>query len=273
MSFLFPIINEQFPKIQITVGSGDEKVKEILENDDAAINLARCLVAEFEPVNEDLGQYYRISQGSRFFVDFNERDPALHQIMQDFMLHGEYEPHTTKLVKELVKEGDVCLDVGASIGYFTLLMAKKAALVVAVEATKNQATRIARNVDANKLKNVALYNVGAWSSEKEITINANASQTEKAHAQTIDSLIGVAVDFVKMDIDGSEPEALKGMEETIKRSPNMKMVIEYYPKYIRKLDLNPQDMLDFLDKYFTYVRIGGDFEGEEYYNLLCTRRK
>ena len=65
-----------------------------------------------------------------------------------------------------------------------------------------------------------------------------------------------------MDIDGSEPRALKGLIKTFERNPQLKMVIEYYPKCIEELGNNPDDMLAILDKYFTYQRIPGDYNDE-----------
>lgn len=51
---------------------------------------------------------------------------------------------------------------------------------------------------------------------------------------------------------------------------SLKMVIEYYPKYIERLGLNPQEVIDFLDTYFTYEKIEGDYGGE-YWNYFCVR--
>jgi hypothetical protein len=47
--------------------------------------------------------------------------------------NGVYEPEETELIKKLVKPNDVCIDVGANVGYFTVLMAKLGAYVYAFE--------------------------------------------------------------------------------------------------------------------------------------------
>ena len=74
-----------------------------------------------------------------------------------------------------------------------------------------------------------------------------------------------------MDIDGSEPWALKGMEETIRNSPNLIMVCEYYPKYIEMAGGSVKEYDEFLDRYFTREVISGDY-GDGYWNLLCRRK-
>jgi hypothetical protein len=45
--------------------------------------------------------------------------------------------------------------------------------------------------------------------------------------RTIDSLQLPPIDVCKMDIEGSELNALKGMESTLARSPRMKLLVEY----------------------------------------------
>lgn len=273
--FQLKIGNLDLPELGLTIGVPAPKVKEVMENGDAAISLARALLAPFEHMSGT--KYYRMSEGSRFVFDADEKDLSLHEIVGDFLMHGEYEPHTTALVKEIVKPGMICLDVGASIGYFTILLAKLAGVsgkVYSIEATKNQFPRLLENINANGLTNVEAHNIAAWGKEDTIHINSNAGQIDNVPAKALDSIfiVNEPVDFIKMDIDGSEPEALKGLEETIKRSPHLKMVIEYYPKYIERLGLNPKDVTDFLDKYFTYEKIEGDLGSKDYWNYICVRK-
>ena len=60
----------------------------------------------------------RTSDGRKLIVD-----PKLisHQLI--YFL-GEYEPAITKVIESIVNKGDCCLDIGANIGYFTLMLAK-----------------------------------------------------------------------------------------------------------------------------------------------------
>jgi len=84
-------------------------------------------------------------------MDFQCEDEGIRGIAFDYALHGEYEPETTKLINDIINEGDICLDAGASMGYFTLLMAKKAQKVYAFEATENQIPYLKHNVEVNEL--------------------------------------------------------------------------------------------------------------------------
>ena len=74
----------------------------------------------------------------------------------EILFHHEYEPAITGFIKRIVREGDVCLDVGANIGSITLIMAYAAGRtgkVVAVEPNPPIAERLRANIDLNRLDN------------------------------------------------------------------------------------------------------------------------
>lgn len=78
---------------------------------------------KFRPPARD-GDRYDI-QGSWMYID----DKDSMQLTQ----YGIYGPEQTELIKRLLRSDYTCLDVGANIGYFTLIMAKQAKRVYAFE--------------------------------------------------------------------------------------------------------------------------------------------
>ena len=52
--------------------------------------------------------------------------------------------------------------------------------------------------------------------------------------------------------------------------PHLKMVVEYYPKYIESAGLNPADFREIIDKYFEFEIIPGDYK-DGCWNLFCKR--
>ena len=203
------------------------------------------------------------------------------EIMLDFVAHGKagYEPKTTKIVKELVKEGDVCVDVGASIGYFSILFARLAGekgKVYAIEPVQEQHPYFLDNVALNGFQNrINLYNCAAWDKEetKEMFSAALLKETNtKVQCVPLDLILKdlPRVDFIKIDVDGSEIQALKGLEKTIAKNPNLRMIIEFYPAYLKSAGNNPEELMEILNKDFTLTKIGD--LGEDYWNYLCKRR-
>ncbi len=63
-----------------------------------------------------------------------------------------FEPVLSDLIWQIIGEGDICIDAGANVGYFTLIMAKKVGVtgkVIAIEAAPNNVKRLKNNVELN----------------------------------------------------------------------------------------------------------------------------
>ena len=160
---------------------------------------------------------YRIN-GSLMYLDKHD---SLH-----LKENRVYEPAETELIKKILKPDWTCLDIGAHIGYFTLLMAQQCKEVIAFEAEPRNAATLVMNIKLNKLENVKSHCliVGdhhGWSNlylcDKDtgmhrvypskwctdITISIPIVALDSTYSK---------IDFIKMDIEGSEMSALKGMQ-------------------------------------------------------------
>jgi len=139
-----------------------------------------------------------------------------------------------------LKRGDVVFDAGASIGEQTIMYAKKVeseGLVVAIEPFLESVSYLKKNIAINGLGNVKIFEGALWSGEGVIGLRTyglgpmragcqlmpahrGPSEIVKVKACTLDKIasdFGVEkVDFLKMDIEGGEIEALKGANIPIK---------------------------------------------------------
>lgn len=242
-----------------------------------AVSLSKAICAKYEQNESEPNVFYRWLNDHKFMMNLSEDvDASMQQICMDFMLHGVYEPETTKLVESIVKPGMNVVDVGASIGYFTLLLARQVGpdgKVLAVEPTKNQFPFLQKNVEINGYTDrVTLLNNAAGNQVGPVTIQCNAINGAEAEGIILDDVITEPVDFIKIDTDGSDLRVLQGLEKTIQNSPNLKMVVEYYPKYLKNLGSDPAEFLAFLDKYFTYTVIDGDYGEDECWNYYCVKK-
>jgi FkbM family methyltransferase len=153
---------------------------------------------------------------------------------------GFWESWITVWILENIREGDVCLDVGANYGYFARIMqfmAKENGKVYAVEANPTLALSLAKsNLDFGIQDSAPLeiLQVAAWNKSENLKLTidphflggSSVSNSEvflgddPTHLVVpgvpLDSLINEHVTFLKMDIEGAEPFAWEGMRNITK---------------------------------------------------------
>lgn len=166
---------------------------------------------------------------------------------------GIHEPGVTALVRKKVKPGDVVLDIGAHIGYYTLIFAELVGPegnVIAIEAAPHNSELLRHNLRLNAYTlRVEQYWYAAWNEEDEgadytpITLWLNhRNQADNRcwdpgrpwdsvsiNAHKIDNRHSGRMDFIKMDIQGSEYRALLGMRKLLEHNPEVKIVSEFSP--------------------------------------------
>lgn len=208
-----------------------------------------------------------------------DRYDEINYVMNDIRIIKErkstWEPNTTKVVKKHLKKGQTAIDLGASVGYFTLLFARqvgKKGKVISVEPTPHRFYYLKKNIKNNKYeKRVSPYNVAAWNKEEIIEIDTFGETKTKVKGVPIDNLVD-KVDFIKIDTDGNELKVLKGLEKIFKKNKNLKMIFEYYPECIKEHGEDPKEVMDFIEKYFEHSVIQGDYGDERgLWNLFCKR--
>jgi len=148
--------------------------------------------------------------------------------------------------KYFIVSGDIVVDVGACIGEFTLIAAKRASKVIAIEPEPTNFKLLSENVARLKLANIILVNkaLSNYIGKAKLfiainplshTLHPEATLSHKykvveVEVTTLDKLmedLGIdRVDFVKIDAEGSEIEILEGAIETLKKA--RKIVIEYH---------------------------------------------
>lgn len=152
-----------------------------------------------------------------------------------------------------LRKGDTVVDAGASIGVFTVRAAKsvgKDGRVIAIEPENRNRKFLERNIRENRLENVVVIPKGLWSRKEKLKfylspyvglhsfyIGADSFYTRgdetrfiEVEVDTLDNLLkelGIRkVDFIKVDVEGSEVEAIKGMDEILRNNREVKLAIE-----------------------------------------------
>lgn len=185
--------------------------------------------------------------------------------------YGFWENHLCHIYNNLIKETDIVVDAGANIGFHTVQFAKKAKKVYSFEPQKLIFNLLSTNILFNNVSpNVNNYRLGLG--DKKLTLNMTPlidsiqpggmenfgglglstenKDTEEVDVVVFDDLGLDAIDVVKMDIQGSELYALKGMEKTLDRDEPWIMLENYIDQE------NDQKVIQYLlDKGYEIIRL------------------
>lgn len=181
------------------------------------------------------------------------------------MLWWLYEKETVALFKKIIKPGMVIVDVGAHIGYFTRLFSKlvgETGLVYAFEADPDnfqllqKNTAPLRNVKlfelaiADRLGTIDFYHYDEKAGCHSILPNVPLDFKKRkitVQADQLDTLLerqGIQhIDLIKMDIEGGESAALRGMMDTLKNRGVSMMITEFAPAWIKAAGGEPLKFL------------------------------
>jgi FkbM family methyltransferase len=201
------------------------------------------------------------------------RDP----LMREVCITGRYEPQETVLLQHLLQPGMTFVDVGANWGYFTLVGAHLVApqgCVISVEADPSACRTLAANVEKNRLSHVtviaaAASNVAArirvrrYASQPDATSNFGVALADTFHpgdengstleiaATPLDDVLdaqGIAhVDLLKMDIEGAEGGALRGLSRRLSRGAIDRVILELHPVHLARQRIAPESVVAALE--------------------------
>lgn len=142
-------------------------------------------------------------------------------------------------IKENLKEGDVFIDAGAHIGFYSLIASKRvgeSGVVLAIEADSSMYKKLNRNIKLNSIKNIKTFLKGLSNEKGVLTLNINnnnrgassflnrakSSTTVKVDTLPLLDIIrdqGITkVKGIKIDIEGYEYKVLKGFFSSIEDS-------------------------------------------------------
>ncbi len=221
---------------------------------------------------------------------------------------GAYEYFASQiLLPRLVRRGQVAVDVGAHIGYYTIILADLVGprgRVHAFEPDRANFALLRRNVALNHHRNVRLERAAVSERGGEVTLYLahenlgdhrlfdyyhDRKGVRVKSLRLDDRLSSERVDFVKMDIQGAEYVALQGMTELLRRTREVVLLTEFAPRLLAQFGVQPVSYLRRLaDEGFGFWDsdesarhlIAADVasldaryraETEDYTNLLCLR--
>ncbi len=200
---------------------------------------------------------YAEVNGHKMFLDVND--------CMSLSLNAVFEEHETDVITRMVKKGNTVIDIGANIGYYTLIFARlvgESGKVYAFEPDPSNFSLLKKNVEINGYRNVVLIQKAI--SDKSGKLKLYLNQDNKGDHRVYDSKDGrpsveidcisldeffansaEGINFIKMDIQGSEWDAINGMKNLLKKQKSLKILSEFWPGGLKKSGAVPIKYLEF----------------------------
>ena len=175
---------------------------------------------------------------------------------------GVWEPHVTEAFRARLGAGDICVDIGAHVGYYTLLastLVGPTGHVYAFEPSPGVYRALEQNVARNGVTNVTALNIAAGADGSTGVLyelaegsSGNSSLSprllDSPHAGTADDYASVEVEIcaadarvpaeelarvrmIKVDVEGYEVEALRGVERILDAGAPVAVIVELSPDW------------------------------------------
>jgi FkbM family methyltransferase len=230
-----------------------------------------------------------------------------HQRILYRMARRSFEPFTTELFTTAIKPGMVVLDIGAYIGHYALQAAGLVGhegRVFAFECHPVTFRFLRHNVAINKQRGkvVAVQRAvtdrpgvkpfflrGGDASMSSLWHSDRAKRTVEVECTTIDEMFPEQpIDVIKLDVEGGEIQALRGMERTLARATKLVLFVECNPRALARAGGSVAALLEGLDGFDVRViherektldaELGELFAAERsgpsdkyFVNLYCTK--
>jgi FkbM family methyltransferase len=213
------------------------------------------------------------------------------------LLDGVWEPDVTEWFKQTLKPGMTFIDVGANVGYFTVLAAflvGREGRIVAFEAMPATYELLAKNVIVNWMETFATAeNLAIYSDCRRLQFyirkyyHGNSSLAAMSHEEgrlyddieqvevdaiTLDEYLcrnPARPDVIKVDVEGTELHVFRGARQTLATNPDVIVMCEWSQDQIRTANDDPAELVDELrGHHFQAYRIDTGMQPVSYEELM-----
>ncbi|WP_203599043.1 FkbM family methyltransferase [Streptomyces sp. SID10853] len=221
--------------------------------------------------------------GARFALDTQDL------IQRYLYLFGGWEPNLTHWLSSRLGPGDTFVDVGANIGYFSVLASRLVGdrgRVVAVEASPAFHQRLLQHVRLNECTNVRAVNTAVADVRKQLTFVLASSHNMGANSivpydGTAESTFDIealplaellrpeeiaTARVIKVDVEGAEGSVMRGLAPVLDRlRPDAEITVEVTPSRMAQLGDSVGELLDTMrERGYHVYRLANDYTPESY---------
>jgi FkbM family methyltransferase len=213
-----------------------------------------------------------------------------HDLLQRYLYYfGLWEPNLTYWIRRNLSKGDYFVDVGANIGYYSLLAASivgEQGNVIAIEASPITFEQLHENIHLNQFKNIRYICGAAAATRKKVClyqapIKNSGKSSIVAGTVVSDNRVEIEAEplcellkeheirqarLIKIDVEGAEWEVVQGLSPALKKLPeNAELVIEISPERLALQNKTADDIFQILkhEGFYPYI-LENDYSGYSY---------
>lgn len=221
-------------------------------------------------------------------------------IQRHIYFQGYFEYWESVYIRRALQEGGTFVDVGANIGWYTLLAAARVGprgRVFAFEPSPATYSKLVRNVSVNDFDHICTQNVGLGEDDCDMSLfalDAGNSGANTLHASPgarvvdtvairraenlLQSLDVREIDFCKIDVEGAELSVLHGLGEYIRDGHIRQLMIEINGESLTRAGTQPGELIEFLRSsgyHLNDIRSGREIRDVDTWrgalNVICQR--
>jgi len=223
---------------------------------------------------QKFGKYTEVKIG-RYKIVLDRSEFHDFQMLKTFESGLIYEPEVSSYIMKNLKLGETFMDIGANNGYYTVLAAGLVGpngKIISIEPSPNAFRRLMHNVRVNNLSNVVILNVALSDHDGNAMLYLNkesedglASLIKSDQVQSLGEVelkrfdhlfMDEKISIVKMDVEGSEINIIKGMENYLKSHKEVKIEMEWNPSYRNENDFDYLSRLFHINLIFSNKEFG-----------------
>ena len=175
---------------------------------------------------------------------------------------GTYEPLTRAVLDSLLQPGVTFVDGGSNVGFDAIRASRfvgPSGAVFAVEPHPRICQVLRSNIESNGCSNVSALELALGESEETAWLNTSdepgshslgderSGGGHKVRVLPLDAVMGERdIDVIKLDLEGSEMRALRGLAGVLAARRKPTLIIEFCSDWLRKRRIPPAEMLGFL---------------------------
>jgi FkbM family methyltransferase len=195
----------------------------------------------------------------------------LHATPYTLLDFGSYETEETNFLKSVFRDGEVFLDIGANLGWYSLVLGRNCpgSRIYAFEPIPSTVAVLEKNIRLNRLENIETICMGMFNKEDELNFlfapdvsgatslkmagqsrGRTAIQSVVCKTTTLDAFCAsrnIVPSLLKIDVEGAELMVIQGGEKILESTPIILM--ELLRKWSREFGYHPNDVFTLLEKY------------------------